>query len=182
MTPRTYCTSFLSVRQYVEEQYGAGSFKRLRDELLAKHQVELPMVITPGSWLPTEHFVQSLATARDLWGPQDLPERFGRRAAEYEMRWVHRVILRFTSPVWLLEQGAKLWDRSHNTGRLEIEGHVRMIRGRVYDFAGSGSVYCPSLVGWLTRACQMTGAEKVKVVETDCRGRGAKYCQFEGFW
>ena len=76
---------------------------------------------------------------------------------------------------------AKL-ERSHNTGRWEIESKGKWMRGLLYDFAGSGTTYCPSLRAWLTRACQMTGAEAIEIREVECRGLGAKACVFEGTW
>jgi hypothetical protein len=180
--PKTFCTSFLSVRQFVEEQYGQGSFKKLRDALKSRDGVELPPVIAPGSWLPTAWFVRSLELGTEIFGPPDFSERFGRKAAEYELKWVHRLVLRFTSPIWLLERGRDVWERSHDTGRWEIESEGQWMRGRLYDFAGSSIAYCASLRTWLTRACQMTGAQTILINEPECRAKGAKACVFEGSW
>jgi hypothetical protein len=170
------------LRQFVESEYGAGSFKKLREALVERHQIELPVVITPDSWLPTSHFVRGLEVARELWGPDDLYERFGRLAAEYELKWMHRIVLRFTSPIWLLEKSEAMWKKSHTTGHWKVSSKERWMRGELYDFAGSGTTYCPTLRSWLARACQMTGAEKIRVLEPECRGIGAKACVFEGSW
>jgi len=180
--PLTFCTSFLSLRQFVEEQYGPGSFKRLREALSLERQIELPPVIEPGSWLPTAWFVGSLELGTELFGPADFAARFGRLAAEYELKWVHRVVLRFTSPIWLLERGRDVWDRSHNTGRWEIEHKDAWMRGRLHGFAGSSVAYCSSLCAWLTRACQMTGAQAIRIVENACVAKGAPFCEYEGRW
>jgi hypothetical protein len=180
--PQTFCTSFLSLRQYVEEHHGQGSFKKLRDGLKSQFQIDLPPVIAPGSWLPTAWYVTALGLGRDLFGPPDFCERFGRKAAEYELKWVHRVILRFTSPLWLLERGRDVWDRSHDTGRWEIVSKDRWMRGQLFDFAGSSIPYCASLRTWLIRACQMTGAQAIDIKELECRAKGAKACVFEGTW
>jgi hypothetical protein len=180
--PKTFCTSFLSLRQFVEETAGAGSFKTLREALKQRVQIDLPPVIAPGSWLPTDWFVKGLELGTELFGPPDFAERFGRKAAEYELKWVHRVVLRFTSPVWLLERGRDVWARSHTTGRWEIESKDRWLRGRLYDFAGSSLAYCASLRTWLTRSCQMTGAQAIHITEPECRARGARACVFEGGW
>jgi hypothetical protein len=182
--PLTYCTSFLSLRQYAEELYGAGSFKKLREQLRRQRQVDLPPVIAPGTWLPTAHYVAALEVAQELFAPgvADFCERFGAKAAEYELKWMHRVVLRFTSPVWLLERGREVWQRSHDTGRWDIQSQEQWLRGTLHDFAGSSVPYCASLRGWLTRTCQMTGAHQVRVVETACRATGGAACVFEGTW
>lgn len=180
--PQTFCTSFLSVRQYVEETHGAGSFKQLREGLKMEHGIELPPVIAPGSWLPTAWFVKSLELGTELFGPPDFPERFGRKAAEYELKWVHRLVLRFTSPMWLLERGRDVWDRSHDTGRWEIVGKGNWMSGTLYDFAGASLAYCASLRTWLTRACQMTGAQSMFIKEMECKAKGDRACVFDGTW
>jgi hypothetical protein len=180
----TFCTSFLSLRQYVEQKQGAGSFKRVRAALAAEHGIELPAVITPGSWLPTLHFTTGMNVARTLFGPPNFHELFGAAAAEYELRWVHRVILRFTSPLWMLERADEVWNKAHTTGRWEIAGSAaqRTMRGTLYDFGVVDKGYCDSLRGWITRACLMTGTHRIAVLETSCRARGAAGCTFEGRW
>ena len=99
------------------------------------------------------------------------------------MTWVHRVALRFTSPLWMLERGRDYWKRAHNTGRWEAEGRTGWIRGTLYDFGVVDAGYCASLVTWLRRSCMMTGAGKVFVAERQCRARDdADCCVFEGTW
>ena len=85
--------------------------------------------------------------------PPDFHERFGAAAAEYEVSWVHRIALRFTSPQWLLERGADYWSRAHSTGRWEIEGRKGWMRGTLHDFGVVDAGYCDSLRAWLLRAC-----------------------------
>lgn len=182
--PLTFCTSFLSLRKYVEDTHGSGAFKRVREELDKRHGLALPAVITPGSWLPTRAFAKGLGIGRELFGPDDFCARFGAAAAEYELKWVHRVVLRFTSPNWILERCEEVWRNSHTTGRWEIQGGggKRYIKGALYDFGVVDKNCCDSLRAWVQRACAMTGADKVAVVETQCRAKGAEACVFEGSW
>ena len=135
---QTFCTSFLSLRQYVGERHGKDAFKRVREKL----------------------------------------------AAEHEVKWVHRAVLRFTSPLWLLERGADVWKKSHTTGRWHIESdRPRHLRGTLEAFGVADRAYCDSLRGWLQRACLMTGEAHVAIAETRCRDRdGAAACVFEGQW
>ncbi|MDB4970306.1 MAG: hypothetical protein JWN44_5995 [Myxococcales bacterium] len=184
LTPLTYATSFLSTRQFVVEHNGEEGWTRLRQELAAKHGIELPHDFSNASWLPTLWFTTALNVGRDLFGPADFHAQFGNAAAEYEMSWVHRVALRFTSPLWMLERGRDYWKRAHNTGRWDAEGRTGWIRGTLHEFGVVDAGYCDSLVAWLRRSCMMTGAGKVFVVERQCRARtpGATSCVFEGNW
>jgi len=178
----TFCSSFLALQQFVEAKNGPGAYHRLRDVLASRHGLHLPPVIEPGSWLPTQAFVTGMDVAKDLFGPADFHERFGAARADFEIKWVLRIVLKFTSPVWVLERGADMWRQMHNTGTWEIVGHTRWLRGTLRDFAVVNKGYCASLRAWLTRAGQHTGATSLQVVERECRTRGAAACVFEGHW
>jgi hypothetical protein len=183
--PLTFCTSFLSLRQYVGETYGKEAFKAVREALHRDHDIALPPVIVPGSWMPTRWFTSGMNVAKRLYGPDDFHARFGWAAAEYEVNWVHRAVLRFTSPMFLLERGADVWRKSHSTGNWTIEGgRPRWLRGELRDFGVVDAGYCDSLRTWLTRACMMTGAAKIQIFERRCRARDANAagCVFEGTW
>src|SRR6185437_8773971 len=143
--PLTYCTSFLSLRRFVEERHGAGSFQKVREGLARQHRIELPPIIAPGAWYPTRAFALGLDVARNLWASPMFHEQFGAKAAEYEINLVYRVILRFTSPTWMLEQGTSVWNKAHNTGKWTIESKSGWMRGTLRDFGLVHAGYCRSL-------------------------------------
>jgi hypothetical protein len=180
--PLSYITALQSTRQYILECHGDDGWGRVRDAMFERHRIPLPPEFEIGTWLPTLWFTTTLNVARDLFGPPDFHERFGAAAAEYEVSWMHRVALRFTSPLWLLERGAAYWRRAHSTGRWEIEGHKGWVRGTLRDFGVVDAAYCDSLRAWLQRACLMTGASRMFVAERTCRARGGEVCTFEGTW
>ncbi len=180
--PLTYMTSFQSTRQYVIEEHGEAAWSRLRDALREQRGITLPSEFETGGWLPTVWFTTALDVGRELFGPPDFHEKFGAAAAEYEMSWMHRVALRFTSPLWLLEHGAAYWRRAHNTGRWDVEGRKGWMRGTLHDFGVVDAGYCDSLRAWLQRACLMTGASRTFIAERSCRARGGDACVFEGTW
>jgi hypothetical protein len=183
--PLSYITAFQSTRQYLIELHGDDGWQRVRDAMYERHYIPLPPEFETGTWLPTLWFTTALNVARDLFGPPDFHERFGAAAAEYEVSWMHRVALRFTSPLWLLERGAAYWRRAHTTGTWEVEGHKGWVRGTLRGFGVVDAGYCDSLRTWLLRACLMTGASKTFIAERTCRARGpgkSDVCIFEGTW
>jgi hypothetical protein len=180
--PLSFVTAFQSTRQYVIEQHGEAGWNQLRDALRERYDIALPPTFEAGSGLPTLHFTTALNVARDLFGPPDFHEKFGRAGAEYEMSWMHRVALRFSSPLWLFEHGAAYWRRAHTTGRWEIEGRKGWLRGTLHDFGVVDAAYCTTLRAWMLRACLMTGASRTFIAERACRARGAEVCVFEGTW
>jgi hypothetical protein len=181
--PLSSPAGFQSARQFIVERHGVTGWQIVRQTLAERHGFDLPDEITGGGrWLPTAWFLGALRVGRELFGPPDFHERFGWAAAEYEMSWVHRVALRFTSPMWLMEHGADYWRQMHNTGAWHTEGHKGWIRGTLRDFGVVDGEFCDSLRAWLQRACIMTGAGKAFVLERECRADGAPACIFEGTW
>jgi hypothetical protein len=180
--PLSFITAFQSARQYILEQHGESGWARVRDTMRERHDIALPPEFESGIWLPTQWFVSTLNVARELFGPPDFHAKFGAAAAEYEVSWMHRVALRFTSPQWLLERGAEYWSRSHSTGRWEVVGRKGWMRGTLHDFGVVDAGYCDSLRAWVLRACLMTGASRSFLAERTCRARGGDVCVFEGTW
>jgi hypothetical protein len=181
--PLSYTTALQSARQFILERHGETGWNRVRDAVRAGHDIALPPGFETGTWLPTLWFTTTLNVGRDLFGPADFHEQFGAAAAEYEMSWMHRIALRFTSPLWLLERGAEYWKRAHSTGSWHAEGRKGWVRGTLRDFGVVDAGYCDSLRTWIRRTCLMTGASRTHVVERTCRARGGgDVCIFEGTW
>lgn len=181
--PKTSVRPFLSLRYFVEQRYGNGAFAQIRRELAARHGLQLDMVLKPRGWYPTEAFVRALDLGKELFGPDDFYERYGEAAADYELRLWMRIVLRFTSPAWMVENSNHVWGRSHDTGRwtcdMERPTHLK---GTLHDFGLPHEGHCRSLVGWFRRACAMTGVRDVTIEHQFCRARGMTACVFDGRW
>jgi hypothetical protein len=182
-TPQTFCASLISLRRYVHTQYGRGSFQRLAERMRRDHDIELPLALASRTWYPTTWFLAGMDAARDLFGPDDFYERFGSTAAEYEIPILFRWALRLTDPRGMLERASREWHKAHDTGRWCIEsGDPRRMRGTLFGFGVVHEGQCRALTAWITRACRMTGAPKVRVWHPHCRAHGDSDCAFEGEW
>jgi hypothetical protein len=180
--PLTYVTAFQSTRQFVTERHGEAGWQELRAALRERHGLELPAAFEANSWLPTIAFTTALNVGRELFGPPDFHFKHGWAAAEYEMSWMHRIALRFKTPLWLMERGAAFWRDAHTTGRWVIDGRKGWLRGELHEFGVVDAAYCESLRAWILHSCLMTGASRMFVAERACRARGAEACVFEGTW
>jgi hypothetical protein len=180
---RTSTRPFMSLRHFVETRYGSGSFAALRRELAKRHGLELDLVLRPNGWYPTAAFVRGLELGHELFGPDDFYELFGEAAAEYEISIFNRFVLRFTSPGWLVERGADVWSRSHDSGRWIVEREKPLhLRATLEGFAIPSDGFCRGLIGWFRRACAMTGVRDVVIEHPFCRARGLTACVFDGRW
>ena len=182
--PLTFGASFRSLRTFVETRFGEGAFEPVYAAIMQRTGVELPRVVGPTTWHPTRAFTAGLDAACELYGKGDprFFEEFGAAAAQLELSLIARMVLRFSSPLWMLKSTSEIWNKAHSTGRWEIAGERGFLRGTLYDFGVVHAGQCRSLVGWLTRASQMTGARNIRVEHPRCRASGAEGCEFIGRW
>ncbi len=178
----TFCTSFLSLRSFVERHEGPRAFNQVRDRLTAEHDLTLPPVLVAGQWYPTLAFCRGMDVAKELSGLDNFYARFGSAACEIELKILFRFALRLASPKWMLRAGAASWSKVHTTGHWKIEGSKNSMRGTLRDFGVVHFGQCQSLTAWFQRAAQMTGELHAKVRHPECRAAGSSACVFEITW
>jgi hypothetical protein len=174
-------SSVLSLRVFLERAYGEGTYARVLDRLPADEAEPLRGILLPVQWYPTDAYIRALHVAQAVAGDEELFDRFGAFAADYQINAFRRFILRFASPVFFLDHAGRMWRRTHDTGEWEVEGGNRRVRGTLRDFAIVDADYCRVLVAWIHRASQMTGT-RGETRHPRCRATGAPACVFEGAW
>jgi hypothetical protein len=184
--PRVRGTALLSNREFLTKRFGPEAFERVVATLPKQHADVVRVIPLAHEWYPGDAMVALLLACARVFSP-DQPDAFyeslGSYNAEYDLNFIHRFLLRFTSPIWMMERGAKLWSDYHNTGEWTIEQGPtpHSLVGTLRDFALSGPV-CRTVVGFVRRAGQMTGAKNMRVEHRKCCATGAKVCVFEGGW
>jgi hypothetical protein len=173
--------SVLSLQMYMQRTYGGEAYERLLDGLPNDEAAPLRGIILPVNWYPTTPYVRAIEIAHATHGDDDFAEQFGAFAAEYQINLFQKLLLRFASPVFFLDRAGRLWDRYHDTGRWEVEGGDKRMRGTLRDFAIVSPVYCRVLVAWIHRASQLTGTVG-NTEHPKCRARGDDVCIFDGAW
>lgn len=65
----------------------------------------------PVAWIPTRHFVALLQVAeRELFrGDEEKLAEWGREAIKNDLRTIYKMFIRFLSPQYVIERGARLW-------------------------------------------------------------------------
>lgn len=174
--------SVLSLQVFLRKAYGDESlFLRVLDRLAPDDAAPMRGILLPVNWYPTHAYIRALHAAQDVTGDAEFFERYGAFAADYQISAFRKFILRFTSPTFFLDHAGRLWARSHDSGRWEVEGSPKRVRGTLYDFAVIDVDYCRVLVAWIHRASQLTGTHG-HTVHRVCRARGGEACVFEGWW
>jgi hypothetical protein len=136
-------------------------------------------------WVDFSQFIESTELACKLFGDGDLTlcRDIGAFAAETNMGVWRSLVYRVLSPTTLMSIAAGLWSHHYEGGRLTTmpEGS-KGVRFRLEDFPMPHRTHCLSIEGWARRTVELGRPRHVKLVETACRLRGAKVCEFVGEW
>jgi hypothetical protein len=179
--PRTRGASLVTLRTYLEDRHGEGTYQRLR-QLVLEGGVALAARLDPLRWYPTSLYVVALDAAARIDGRPGFHQRYGRVAAEYDLKTLGRYLARINSPEWVLHKSARLWRQYHSTGDWELSYQPGLARGTLRNFGVASAGYCDVMVGWLERAFEMAGARDVSVQHTSCRSTGDEACVFLASW
>lgn len=179
--PKVSGSSVLTAQVFLRRTYGDDTYEKALARVAPEAAGLFGGIVLPVNWYPTEGYLALLHAAHELTGDVDFFERFGAFAADYQINAFHKLLLRFTSPTFFLDRAGRLWSRSHDTGRWDVEGGDKRVRGTLHDFAVVDADYCRVLVAWIHRASQLTGT-RGQTVHRSCRARGAEACVFEGWW
>lgn len=177
----TTSASFLSVRNYIEARYGAGSFRRVRDVLHERGFTEFPHVLTPGAKYPTPMLTAMIDAACELFGSDDFYERCGRAIVEYEINVLLRFALQLTTPLGVVERAGDPWRKVHSAGNWTIDGDKYHVVAQLDGFPTTAG-YCRLLTAYFHRLFELTGARNVVLEHPTCVARGNGACRFEGRW
>ena len=94
-------TSVLSLQVFLRKTYGEDVYERALDRLAREDAEPLRGILMPVNWYPTEAYLRALHAAHELTGDPGFFERFGAFAADFQITAFHKVLLRFTSPIFL---------------------------------------------------------------------------------
>jgi hypothetical protein len=173
-----------STRAFVQQEFGAEGVTRILAALSPADR-ELLSSATAIDWIPVEPVLRFHHELERQFGSGDrsLCERAGRFSAGWSMNTVLKMFVRLRSPKWLLEKGASVWSRYHDTGRWELDPETSLrISGRLLDFKVKDPVFCARLRGWLRGVVELTGGNGADCLEPRCRCHGHDHCAFVMTW
>jgi hypothetical protein len=179
-------TVFITTQMFTEQSFGPEAVERCFQQLDPSDR-ELLRGISAVGWYPVEPVLHYHHALERLYGDGlrsfEICERLGQFSAEWAIKGILKVFVRFKSPLFLMQKNGALWGRYHDSGRWEMgpEQSHRLV-GRLHDFAVRDEVFCARLRGWVYGAVKMTGGRDPRVTEPTCRCRGADYCEFIVEW
>jgi hypothetical protein len=176
-------TALLATRAYLEKKHGAGAFDRAVLLLRPEHAAVWRAIPLAHEWYSHEAVLALDDAAASLYGP-DFYDEIGAFVADYDLNFIHRFLLKFTSPLWILDKGAKMWSEFYNSGKWSIVRGTqpKSLVGTLENFAIVSVRQCRMVTAFVRKAGELTGAHKIKVEHPQCRARGSSVCVFTAAW
>ena len=169
---------------FVEEHAGKPGLDRVLASLGEGDRKELAMVLTV-KWYPfdlgkrlDDAIFQSLGG-----GDPAFFLKLGEASATKNLSTVHKGFLSPGDPHAFLAKAPMIYAMYYETGRREYQ--------RTGDRSGVLTTHeaqtfsapdCLTVAGWYRKALEMCGATGVRVVESECRAKGAAVCRYQVSW
>ncbi len=171
--------------RWVREKHGEDGWRALRATLEPSSRAALEKGVLPHDWCGFDVFVDLNVAIDRRFGAGDLAlcYEMGRYGAQVNLPTLYRIFLRFGNPMFMFEKAARLWQVNYDSGRLvpTAEGPAEA-RMRIEEFDTPHRAHCLSVLGWASRAVELTGAKLLFADEGLCRTRGDDACEMTLRW
>jgi uncharacterized protein (TIGR02265 family) len=169
---------------FIEEHSGKEGVNKVLATLSEDDRKALASVITV-KWYPLELGTRlDDAIVRVLGGGKpEFFERLGAASADKNLTTVHKAFIAPGDPHAFLTRTPAIYSMYYEQGRREYQktGEKSAVL-TTHDAEVFSAPDCLTIVGWHRRALEMCGARSVKVVENECRAKGAAVCRYSLSW
>ena len=171
---------------FVRERGGEKALGQVLARLPAPDREVLTGWILPISWYPLELETRLDDAIAAVLSPNDRSGVFlemGRQSAQVNLTGPQAPFVKAGEPHFFLANVPRMYATYHSKGRRSYErtGDASAVI-RTFDAERVSQDDCLTVVGWLERALQLSGAAAPRVREAQCRARGAPHCEYRCEW
>jgi len=174
-----------SRQEFVEREYGHGSWEKILDQLSEADSNELRAGIIASRWYPFDlsDRLDKAIVATLGKGSRQVFEAIGARSARTNLTGSPKGFLSPGDPQRLLTLTDKIYGFYYDIGRGTYQA-AGPNSGAIttFDAETFSETDCLTLIGWYREALTMCGAKKVRMVEVSYRARGVPHCRYEIVW
>jgi hypothetical protein len=128
--------------------------------------------------IPTQKLCE-LFYAGELKGAWEL----GRFSADYALKGVYRLFVKFGSPYFIIKRASKIFSTYYRPSEMKvIESSQNRVIARILKFPDPSKYVEYRIGGWIERAFEISGAKDVKIRFTSSLTDGAPYTELTGEW
>jgi uncharacterized protein (TIGR02265 family) len=176
--------SVLKARLAFANEREPGGAEAVLQQLPVEDQAALRSLLAT-SWYPFDLGQRLDRAIVDLFGKgkPEFFEQIGEASAEKNLTGVHKHFLVAGDPQAFLARAPMVYSFYYDRGRREYEktgereAVLTTLDAEVFSLAD-----CATVVGWHRKALEMCGARNPRVVEEECRARGASVCRYRLNW
>jgi uncharacterized protein (TIGR02265 family) len=169
---------------FVEEMAGKEGVQQVLGALPPEDQQVFKMIMTI-SWYPFAlgtRLDQAIVTVLGKGDPKYF-ERLGEASASKNLASMHRPYLTRGDAHGFLAKAPQIYRMYYEVGRREYEKTgEREATLTTYDAETFSIPDCSTVVGWHRKALEMCEVKGAKVVEEECRAKGAPHCKYRVSW
>jgi uncharacterized protein (TIGR02265 family) len=113
---------------------------------------------------------------------EQFARRAGREAANDAVKGIYRFFALTMTPASLLTKASTMWSTLNNRGTMSIGDRTdQSAKIELLDYP-SEAAHCARVTGWIERMAELTGANDVRVEQTQCYSKGAAHCAWTVRW
>ncbi len=173
-----------SLQKFIDAQLTPQQREAVLSALPAEYASRLRKPVLATETIPVSVLNRMTEEAAKVLGePLDaFARRAGRDGASDAVKGIYRFLAMVLTPPALLARASQMWSALYNRGQMRVEdqtGNSATIK--LLDFP-SEPAGCARITGWLERMGELTGADNVRVNQTQCHAKGAAHCQWTITW
>jgi len=178
--------SLLSARpRYVVERWGDAGLADVMKRLNGAARQAMQETILPFSWYPLKVMaeIDRAIVEGPMGGHVPLMKEFGATIARYDLPTIYRVLFKVGTPAFVIRRMNVAYRTYIRQGTML--GETPSAKNATVTFVDGvfPKYLCThGVVGWLTAALELSGAQRVDVREIDCVHDGAPTCKWRAEW
>jgi uncharacterized protein (TIGR02265 family) len=176
----------LARRTFVQQRGGDALWERVLARLPEQDGKLLRRTMLVTSTYPLElnlRLDDAIAAVLNPGEPERAFVEMGRSSADVNLTGTQRAFLREGDPHYLLGFTDTIYAYYYAEGRRTYEktGPASAVL-TTWDAPAASPSDCLTVVGWHQRAIELSGGKNVQVVESMCRARGDRCCEYRCSW
>ena len=175
--------ALMSRLEFVRDHRGAEGVDRVLNRLDEGDRQSCRQILTGGWYAFDLNDRVDHAIAEEMGMGEKVFLLMGEKSATHNLSKSHKAFITDKDPHGLLKRAAQIYQAYYDTGRRTYEpmSDTKAIL-RTYDSATFSVPDCLTVVGWHRKAIELCGGKNPRVVETQCRARGAEVCEYVCEW
>lgn len=176
-------TSIASFLSFLQAEYGAPRTRDFIASLEPNLRKRCEGLVLASAFYPMEELESLAGKAREHFGAgPTFFERSGAHNAFVGLTGVHKILLARPTPIDFLKAAERSWSQFVDSGLVSAdpvgEGQVQL---KIEGISGS-DLLCSRQTGFMTRALELAGAQKLAVRKVRCTRRGDHWCEWNLAW